>query len=1134
MLLSTVQRTHKCEYIFTHDDDLAFRVKGASRDTRSLDRVLTQLLLEYQPAVAGFPWEFGDRMYSGMKSQKPFQTDPVNVLTGFDSGMVLYHHSVVSLFIPYSPRGEGGFQGDWSLCAHFLTLFAPLTFRGAAIRLNAIEYANLVSISNVSPKHRNKKKATRNAEGLIVHDESRHPYEYEMNRPFVAFLAEGLVNPGQRFGRELRQEDVVWEAEKVHDVPTLEEVASGRKPHKFYNRWDVLNRMAEFYDLSHPILANNTWIRNQFKEKEHSPVAELPLFNFQFAEAKTSKSLVYTKKLHQMDKCTLVLFVQDRTQVTWKRVLHYHTHPLLDSIVVIWNSNENVTALVPHVSPFGNATTEIPVHVIQPTAFSPNNRFLAVKEIKTSCVVHLGEDVNVYPEDMTRSIRQFQTSRYDRIIEFGSGEDSGLGKVKNKNAATVQITAEQLLREAQERSSEVAHVPPKQKIADLEELNDYRQKKRKGFEDAIRKNRNHIGTWLKYAAWEESQKELERARSVFERSLDVEHRNQMLWVKYAEMEMKHKNVNMARNIFDRAVAILPRVDLFWYKYTYMEEVIDNVAGCRQVFERWMAWEPSEDAWLAYIKLEKRYNENAKARAVYQRFVSCHPQPKNWLKWSKFEESIGRTDFAREIYESCIETLGEEHVDQNVYISFAKFETRLKEIDRARAIYKYAMSRLAKSKAENLHNVYSQFEKQYGGREGIEDVIVTKRRVKYEEEIAINPNDYDIWFDYTRLEESTSDFPRIRDCYERAIAQVPLTKEKRFWRRYIYLWLFYAVWEEKVAKDFDRTKQIYTQCLNLIPHKQFTFAKVWLNYAKFLIRQEDFGGFRKCLGTSIGMCPKDRLFRGYIELELKLQEVDRVRTLYEKYLTWNSGNSAAWVRFANVEKSVGDMERCRGIFEIAIGQEELEMPEILWKSYIDVEIEEEEYERAKGLYERLLDRSEHVKVWIAYARFEYGNPVNGEEPVDRLEAVRKVFARGYDTLRRKGEKADRAFLVETWREFEKSFGDAEGAKAVEGKVPRMVKKRRKVVGEDGEESGAWEEYNDYLFPDDETERPNLKLFEMAHAWKEKLKMGLVDSDDESDSEDEESENEAPQEQGESSSKRKRDGSDDGEQEDEEDD
>ena len=60
--------------------------------------------------------------------------------------------------------------------------------------------------------------------------------------------------------------------------------------------------------------------------------------------------------------------------------------------------------------------------------------------------------------------------------------------------------------------------------------------------------------------------------------------------------------------------------------------------------------------------------------------------------------------------------------------------------------------------------------------------------------------------------------------------------------------------------------------------------------------------RKVLGTAIGMCPKEALFKGYIQLEFdvwnpclmlhlmtltralsQLREFDRVRTLYEKYI-----------------------------------------------------------------------------------------------------------------------------------------------------------------------------------------------------------------------------------------------------------
>jgi hypothetical protein len=46
-----------------------------------------------------------------------------------------------------------------------------------------------------------------------------------------------------------------------------------------------------------------------------------------------------------------------------------------------------------------------------------------------------------------------------------------------------------------------------------------------------------------------------------------------------------------------------------------------------------------------------------------------------------------------------------------------------------------------------------------------------------------------------------------------------------------------------------------------------------------------------------------------------------------------------------------------------------MPELLWKAYIDFEIEEGDREKARSLYERLVNLSGHHKVWISYAEFE---------------------------------------------------------------------------------------------------------------------------------------------------------------------
>ena len=71
----------------------------------------------------------------------------------------------------------------------------------------------------------------------------------------------------------------------------------------------------------------------------------------------------------------------------------------------------------------------------------------------------------------------------------------------------------------------------------------------------------------------------------------------------------------------------------------------------------------------------------------------------------------------------------------------------------------------------------------------------------------------------------------------------------------------------------------------------------------------------------------------------------------------------------------DFERVRAIFELAV-QQALDMPEIVWKvrrkqmgradylqAYIDFEAGEGERERTRHLYERLLERTSHVKVGI---------------------------------------------------------------------------------------------------------------------------------------------------------------------------
>jgi len=259
-----------------------------------------------------------------------------------------------------------------------------------------------------------------------------------------------------------------------------------------------------------------------------------------------------------------------------------------------------------------------------------------------------------------------------------------------------------------------------------------------------------------------------------------------------------------------------------------------------------------------------------------------------------------------------------------------------------------------------------------------------------------------------------------------------------------------------------------------------------------VRRMDLPAARKLLGAAIGMCPKGKLFKGYIQLEVDLREFDRVRTLYEKYIESDPTNSSAWIQFAQFEAALADNARSRAIFELGVQQSLLTYPENLWKSYIDFEFEQGERERVRDLYERLVSVSGHWKAWVAFAEFEgsaipmtpaareeqFGEDDEEERYVDGdVEVARRTFEKGYKDQKDKGLKQERVYLLEAWKAFEQKHASDEDVQKVQKLFPIVAKKRR-VVDE------VEEEYWDMAFPDDEREAnpASFKFLEMAHKWK----------------------------------------------------
>ena len=191
----------------------------------------------------------------------------------------------------------------------------------------------------------------------------------------------------------------------------------------------------------------------------------------------------------------------------------------------------------------------------------------------------------------------------------------------------------------------------------------------------------------------------------------------------------------------------------------------------------------------------------------------------------------------------------------LYLAFAAFEALAGEPERARAIYRHALDRAPKRDVDQVFEAYSAFERSRGDRAGVDAVVAAERRLEYEGRVERDARDYDAWFEYARLEEgaaaaelaemraaeassspaeegafdlarAAAESPavaRVREVYERAVAALPPTSmsassspeaEKRLWCRYVYLWIYYAVFEELVAGDSQRAAAVYRAALGV--------------------------------------------------------------------------------------------------------------------------------------------------------------------------------------------------------------------------------------------------------------------------------------------------------------------------------
>lgn len=668
-----------------------------------------------------------------------------------------------------------------------------------------------------------------------------------------------------------------------------------------------------------------------------------------------------------------------------------------------------------------------------------------------------------------------------------------------------QISAEQILKEVYQKRK-IVKPATKVDILDLEELHEYQRRKRSEYETYLKRNRLDMGQWIRYAQFEIEQHDIRRARSVFERGLLVDGGYVQLWVRYIDAEVKLKFINHARNLLDRAINTLPRVDKFWYKYVLMEESLGNFDIVRSLFTKWISLEPNVNAWDSFIDFEVRQEKWENVRDVFARYVLAHPSAGTWSKWVRFETTHGDVNTVRRVYALAVDTLSSfqigEQTDEliNLVIAFAGWESSQQEFERCKALYHIAIEKWPQSQA--LKDSMLDFEKRFGSVASAEESVIFKRRRRYEARLQENPRDYDTWWLYLDVIEEHFRSELLSIMEKSVDGNKPQVQTKNSqWKHYVLLWIRLLTFAELDLCDIQRTRTLYKRLVDaVIPHKQFTFSKLWLMYAEFEIRQGDISRARKILGRSIGMCPKPKTFRKYIELEIKLKQFDRVRKLYERFLEFDSTNVDCWMSYAELEENLGDRDRCRAIYDLAISNStslgiSQESRLILMQRAIAFETDEEEFAVARSLYEHYLELEDSTETWISYALYESSIPTDGqlsslqeaaEQGDEELEFTpteenysrsRKVFERALNHFKQTNDTQSRLIIFDAFKTFEDTNGTTETREAIARRQPRIT---TRLNSESVEEK-------DYVFPDDENrdeKLPNVsKLLAFAQRWDE---------------------------------------------------
>jgi len=178
----------------------------------------------------------------------------VSVAYAFDNSNVAFHRDLIPYLLPVAPRGEGGFNGQWTLPSLFFMMFVPRMYPGHALVAESIVFRNRMQPLAKQPKRKATDPKPTDAHLISHFAGSRHAYETPQNNAYKAFLRSGALDFHAPFGVDMEREHITWTP--LRALPAAgsnrDGTDGGEQEEASIHYDDHLLRLQSFYDILHP------------------------------------------------------------------------------------------------------------------------------------------------------------------------------------------------------------------------------------------------------------------------------------------------------------------------------------------------------------------------------------------------------------------------------------------------------------------------------------------------------------------------------------------------------------------------------------------------------------------------------------------------------------------------------------------------------------------------------------------------------------------------------------------------------------------------------------------------------------------------------------------------------------------